>query len=257
MDMEFKSRFLELWNKYFDGAALPVVFYYTDNPRGATRVKTPAGHRCVIADISRVAAGRSLVFDADSLGCFGGRRYLGFSRELAPNFEHFLSRGLPGVVEGERYKKTPELVKDYLEALPAFEAPAPHILFKRWDQLEEDDVPEVVTFFDTPDVLSGLFTLANYDRRDLGGVYSPFGAGCATIVQYPYFERDAEIPRAVIGMLDVSARPCVRPGVITFAVPMKRFVTMVGNMEESFLSTGSWSMVRKRIASQKKSTAEH
>jgi len=256
MDMALKTRFLELWERYFGGAALPVVFYYTDNAEAGARVKTPTGHRCVIADISRAAAGRSLLFDTDSVGCFGGKRYLGFSRELALNFEYFLSTGLPGVVEGERYKKTPELVSTYMESIPAFDAPAPYIVFKRWDQLDEKDTPEVVIFFDTPDVLSGLFTLANYDRKGLDGVYSPFGAGCATIVRYPYFEKDAETPRGVLGMFDVSARPCVRPGTLTFAVPVKRFAEMVENMEESFLSTGSWSMVRKRIASERKSTAK-
>jgi hypothetical protein len=49
-------------------------------------------------------------------------------------------------------------------------------------------------------------------------------------------------------MFDVSARPCVAADVFTFAVPMNRFAEMVENMEESFLITGSWSKVRKRIA---------
>ncbi|MDR2017971.1 MAG: DUF169 domain-containing protein [Syntrophobacterales bacterium] len=252
MDMMLKAKFLNLWEEYFDGAALPVVFYYTDNGQAAGRVKTPVGHRCVIADLARVAAGRNLLFDFYSLGCFGGRHYLGFAQNWAPDFEHFLSTGLPGTVEGERYKKTPELVKTYMDSLPAFKAPARYIVFKRWDRLVDGDTPEVVIFFDTPDVLSGLFTLANYDQSGVDGVFSPFGAGCATIVQYPYFEKDADTPRGVLGMLDVSARPCVRPGVLTFAVPMEKFTAMVENMQESFLSTESWSKVRKRIATERK-----
>jgi len=30
-----------------------------------------------------------------------------------PHFEYFLSCGIPGKLEGERYKKSPELVKEF------------------------------------------------------------------------------------------------------------------------------------------------
>ena len=109
----------------------------------------------------------------------------------------------------------------------------------------------MVIFFARPDVLSGLFTLSNFDRADPYGVIAPFGAGCSTIVLYPYLEKDKENPRPVLGMLDVSARPCVPAEVVTFAVPMSRFATMVGNMEESFLTTDSWRKVKRRIARSK------
>ena len=106
----------------------------------------------------------------------------------------------------------------------------------------------MVIFFAAPDVFSGLFTLAGFDEADPNAVFSPFGAGCATIVQYPWLEKDADRPRAVLGMLDVSARPCVQPDTLTFAAPLKKFVRMVENMEESFLVTPSWKKVRRRIA---------
>ncbi len=35
--------------------------------------------RCVIGTLSGVRKGHSLCFDADSIGCFGGKKYLGFS----------------------------------------------------------------------------------------------------------------------------------------------------------------------------------
>jgi hypothetical protein len=50
-------------------------------------------------------------------------------------------------------------------------------------------------------------------------------------------------------MFDVSARPFVPAGTLSFAVPIKKFLTMVANMEESFLITQSWDKVRRRIAS--------
>ena len=45
-------------------------------------------------------------------------------------------------------------------------APYRYIVFKRWDKLEKDDNPDVIIFFATPDVLSGLFTLSNYDCQN-------------------------------------------------------------------------------------------
>ena len=110
--------------------------------------------------------GRSFRFNADSIECFGGRRYLGFAERLRPDFEYFLSCGIPGKMEGERYKKSPELVKEIVRKWPDFRAPAPFIVFKRWDNLEVEDKPEVVIFLARPDVLSGLFTLVNFDESN-------------------------------------------------------------------------------------------
>jgi len=248
MDMTLKERFRERWESYFDGAELPICFYYTDQEGRAEAAKPPAGHQCFIGALAKVRKGQSLCFDAKSIGCFGGKRYLGFSKRVMPNFEYFLSSGIPGTVEGERYKKSPEMVKQAMKILPQFAAPGRYIVFKRWDMLEESDEPAVVIFFAKADVLSGLFTLANYDEVEENGVITPFGAGCSTIVMYPYLERDADRPRAVLGMFDVSARPFVPKEMLTLAVPMKKFTRMVENMEESFLITPSWDKVRKRIA---------
>jgi len=252
MESQLKERFLKLWKKYFNNTALPVIFYYTDKAGDAERVKPPQDHRCVIADIARVRNGKSIYFDSTSPGCFGGRKYLGFAQTFMPNFEYLLSYGIPGELEGERYKKSPEIVKKVMKQMPQFVAPDRFIVFKRWDKIEERDNPAVVIFFATPDVLSGLFTLANFDEVEQGGVFAPFAAGCATIVTYPYLENMSQRPRCVLGMFDVSARPCVQPGLLSFAIPMTKFIRMVDNMDESFLITQSWTKVRKRITKTKK-----
>jgi hypothetical protein len=118
--------------------------------------------------------------------------------------------------------------------------------------LEKTDSPEVVIFFAQPDVLSGLFTLANFDEAEPNGVFAPFSAGCGSIVQYPYLEGRSRRPRGVIGMFDVSARPFVPGNVLTFSAPMNKFMQMIDNMEASFLITGSWQKVQKRIGSKAK-----
>ncbi len=248
MDMEIKERFEGLWQKYFNGAELPLAFYYRDEkPAGMYMPKPATGHRCMVGDLAKARGGKSVAFNAEVIGCGGGKRYLGFADTIMPEFEYFLSYGIPGKVEGERYKKSPELVRDIMKKLPTFTAPGRFIIFKRWDQLQEGDYPEAVIFFARPDVLSGLFTLANFDETDVNGVFSPFGAGCSTIVLYPYLENNSKKPRAVLGMFDVSARPCVPADIASFSVPIKKFMRMVANMEESFLITDSWRKVKRRI----------
>ncbi|HUV51545.1 MAG TPA: DUF169 domain-containing protein [Dehalococcoidia bacterium] len=247
MNTYVKNKFRVLWERYFDGAELPICFYYTDEEGHAELAMPNSMPRCVIGAISEVRKGRSLSFNVDSIGCPGGRRYLGFAEGLMPNFEFFLSCGIPGKMEGERYKKTPELVMEAMKYWPTFKAPARFAVFKRWDMIEESDSPEVIVFFAESDVLSGLFTLANFDEVDPNGVFAPFGSGCSTIVQYPYLEKNSDHPRGVIGMFDVSARPSVPQNTVTFSIPMNKFIRMIENIEESFLVTKSWAKVRKRI----------
>ncbi len=248
MDMTIKEKFSFLWQKYFKSSELPITFYYTNEEGHAELVKPGSVPRCVIGALSHVRKGQSLCFNADSIACFGGKRYLGFTDTIRPNFEYFLSCGIRGKLRGERYKKSPELVKQAMKYSPKFKAPGRFSVFKRWDKLENSDDPEVVIFFAKPDVLSGIFTLASFDQAEPNGILAPFGSGCSTIVQYPYLERDSEHPRGIIGMFDVSARPFVPWNTLTFSVPINKFVTMIENMEESFLITDSWKKVRKRIA---------
>jgi hypothetical protein len=248
MEATLRRRFANRWRQYFPGAELPITFYYTETPDRVDATPPQEAARCIICDLAPVRAGASRCFDVDTVRCGGGRRYLGFEQETQPNFPYFLSSGIPGEMEGERYKKSPELVEAYLESQPAFEAPGQFLIFKRWDHLDEEDDPAVVIFFAQPDVLSGLFTLVNFDEIDPQSVIAPFGSGCSSIVYHPYHQLDADRPRAVLGMFDVSARPCVPADTLTLAVPWPKFARMVDYMDESFLIARDWQKVRARIA---------
>ncbi|MGB7630075.1 MAG: DUF169 domain-containing protein [Candidatus Deferrimicrobium sp.] len=245
--MRLKEDFLDRWKKYFGGAELPITCWYTDDEGATDRAEPAKGHRCFIADLAKIRKGESLRFDVAAMGCSGGMRYLGFTQDVPPNFEHFLSCGIPGMLEGIRYKKSPELVKEFEARSPSFTAPARHIVFKRWDMLGNADDPQVAIFFAPPDVLSGLYTLAGFDEADLNAVFCPFSAGCGSIVKYPFLEKDTSHPRAVLGMFDVSARPFVPGSTLSFAIPMNKFAAMIDNMDESFLVTKSWETVRRRM----------
>ena len=246
MKTKLRDQFIVLWKKYFGDAELPIIFYYTTGDGGAERAEKPKGRSCLICELAKVRSGRSLVYNIDTLACGGARRYLGYTERMRPGFEYFLSCG-NDQMEGERYIRTPEMVKVFMKNQKTLPIEGKNIVFKRWDNLTLNDEPDVVIFFAGPDVLSGLFTLANFDQAEPNGTITPFGAGCGTIVHYPYLESMSERQRAVIGMFDPSARPCVPEDVLTFSVPMKRFEKMIGYMKESFLITETWTTVRNRI----------
>jgi uncharacterized protein (DUF169 family) len=249
MNTIFRNNFLTLWRKYFVSAELPITFEYTNELRSAEQVTADSITHCFIAQLSRVSNGESLAFGAKSFACAGGRYYTGFAQRLRSEIAEFLSCDAKG--EGERYKKNPEIAQKVIEQVPWKPAPTTYLLFKRWDKLEAEDNPEVVIFFAVPDVLSGLFTLAGYDEPDIhGAIITPFSSGCGSIVLHPHHEAESDHPRAVLGMFDVSARPHVPSGTLTFAVPMRKFERMVANMDESFLITESWRKILKRLSAK-------
>ena len=251
MQLKFRDQFLAKWKEHFAGAELPLTFQYTDNGIQAEPALPSGRERCFIHMLQHVRAGHSLRFFARSFACGGAKYYTGFTNHLRADINEFLSCG-EGEVKGERYKQSPELAALSLAQMPWYDAPAQHLVFKRWDKLDEHDEPEVVIFFATPDILAGLFTLAGFDEPNaLDNVISPFGSGCASIIQFPYAEVLAGRNRAVIGMFDVSARPWVNHRTLSFAVGMARFERMVNNMSESFLTTPAWAQVRKRIREDK------
>ena len=251
MDMGLKQDFIDRWSKYFPSAELPLTYFWSDGLHGATLMPRSDRWSCVIGELARVRKGESLAYAGEALGCGGSQRFFGFTGTLRPKFEYFLSCGIPGEMEGERYIKTPEAVKRWLGEPPPLQPAGSRIIFKRWDRVDEADDPEGVVFIAPPDVLSGLYTLAVFSSGGHDAVICPFGSGCSAIVYHPLMEQRKENPRAVLGMFDPSARPCVPAGTLSFAVPMKKFAAMVRDMDDSFLATPTWDAVRKRMADSK------
>jgi len=235
---------MDLWAKYFAGAPLPVAYYYTDEPAWEPVAKKGG---CFIPELMRAFNGEDLVFTRESIGCNGGVFYTGFGEMTMPNFNYFLSYGIEGKVKGERYKRTPEIVAAARGAMPAFTAPGRYLVVKRWDKLTEADNPDAVLFFATPDVLAGLFTLANYDEPGPTSVSAPFSSGCGTLFLWPMAEKLAGGKTSYMGMFDPSARPAVPADTLSFAVPFPRFQQLVSYMNESFLITRDWEKVKERL----------
>lgn len=247
MDINLKDKFLTLWAKFFDNADLPITFYFSDEEGGARLVEPVKNWNCLICDLAKVRKGESLAYNADSIICGGAKRYTGYNNEMNPSFRDFLSCGIEGKVKGERYKISPEIVDETQKNLALLPSKGKNLIFKRWDKLTITDNPDVIIFFAKPEILSGLFTLANFDQVDPQGVVTHFSPGCGSIIHYPYLEKDKENPKCVLGMFDPSARPCVPVNTLSFAIPMNKFIKMVAYMEESFLITPTWDKVKLRF----------
>jgi len=240
----------ESWKSFRETLGLkesPLGVYYTnDKPKGVTP-KTGI-HLCMIGILKKARKkGKTVYFDKSHFGCPGGGYYMGLLESPRPNIEYFLSCGIPGQMEGERYIKTPELAREYFRRMKPRSAPASYCVFKPIEQFQGEIKPEVVVFFVTPDILSGLFTLTNYSLETTDAVYTPFGSGCSAILTYPLKEVEKEKPRAILGMFDVSARPMVEKDVLTLAMPYSIFLKLLENVSDSFLQTESWKKVLQRI----------
>lgn len=195
-------------------------------------------------------------FDREHVGCLGGAFYLGFLKPQLEFIAHYVSSGIPGQWEGEHYLESPEITRTFFRVMDPRPAPARFCVFKPVSHFSGEEKPEVVTFFARPESIAGLNQLATFVTNDFEAVSSPFGAGCTNIVTWPlkYFSEGKL--RAVMGGWDPSDRKFLKTDEITFAVPYEMFRRMVIRWQESFLTTKTWSMVKKKIALSKKTWGE-
>ena len=212
---------------------------------------------CVIGNIWLARKRRTAAyFDREHFGCLGGAFYLGFLKPQLQFIAHYVSSGIPGVMEGERYLESPEAVTEFFTTVDPRQAPARYCVFKPVSQFTADEEPEVVIFFARPEVISGLNQLATFVTNDFEAVTSPFGAGCTNIVTWPLKYLSEGKLKAVIGGWDPSDRKFLKPDEITFAMPYEMYRRMVTRWKESFLTTKTWAMVKKKIAMSRKAWGE-
>ena len=247
-------------------------------PQGAIQFK--AGRwGCVVSVFATVAAkGRVGAFDRKTYGCWGGGVGLGFCNcyESFPGgiegFCRFLSQGnessedaqrvgeqfarwgdrhfADDFLHGERYLKTAQVTRRFLETLPMRDIPAQYVVVKPLDASDPDkDDIKSVTFFVDPEQFSALVVLANYTEPDLDNVAVPWGAGCQVMGIFAYRELERAHPRALVGLTDLSARLNVRASlgknVLSFTMPWPLFLSMEQNVEGSFLQRRTWGELQR------------
>jgi uncharacterized protein (DUF169 family) len=220
---------------------------------------------CVVAMLNGAAKGKTAVFDRKTFGCLGGGVGLGFGNvyeKFPGGIEHFLSTGnedfcktdfgkniaqkMPHLEHGEGYKKNPEVAKKFVDALPIIDVETEYIIFKPLEKLLGAETPKVVVFLANPDQLSALVVLANYARETNDNVIVPFGAGCQSIGIIPYRESKSELPKATIGLTDITVRAKCDKDILSFAVPYKMFLEMEDNVKGSFLEKQEWLKILER-----------
>jgi uncharacterized protein (DUF169 family) len=144
----------------------PVAVIFTDEKPEKAKQFKEGKWSCVMWMAANAARGRQAVFDRKTFGCWGGAVGLGFGNfyEKWPGgidlFYHFLSNGVeedekgkkfaemikPFVRDemydefmyGERYIKSPELVKKFVEILPITDIPAEYIVYKPLKDVDPD-----------------------------------------------------------------------------------------------------------------------
>jgi uncharacterized protein (DUF169 family) len=224
----------------------PVAVMWTDEmPEGAIHFQD-GKWGCVVALIKAASQGKIAAATEATTVCRGGRAGLGFSGYEHGQIEYFLSTGSEASPKCERYKKTPELARTFIDTIPRIQ-PGKCMVFKPLHMVSARELPQCVIFLVNVDQLSGLVTLANYDQPTQDNVAVRFASGCGQAVLYPLFAEEAKDKTCYIGMTDPSARKVIGRDQLSFSIPYSRFLEMEREAEGSFLTTDTWEIIKKRI----------
>ena len=230
---EFCSLFMEYFGKK---APLPIAVFYSEYPDKETK----AIPGCMFKQLHRAYKGETVSFCEDTLNCGGGKLYLGIG-PLPERVYNFVSKV-------EKYKRDPELTKASITLIDAKKEEKRFINFKRIDKLDSFEGCEGLIFFASPDVLSGLFTWANYDQEDINSVQSPWGSGCSSTITALVNENRKNGYHCFLGLFDVSARPFFKSEILSFSIPMSRFRVMQETLSECCVAgSPAWNKLKKRI----------
>ncbi len=208
---------------------------------------------CALGNIWRARRKNTAAyFSAERFGCPGATFWLGFNKPQAETIIHYVSTGIPDHMQGEHYCDSPDNLRRIFETVDPPPAPARYCVFKPISQFDEDEIPELVSFFTRPESLSGLHQLAAFVTNDPEVVASPWSAACGSLVVWPRRYLAAGTPKAVIGGWDPSARKYFKTDELSFTLPYDMFKTMLARYKDSFLTSKTWSVVGKKIDRSRK-----
>ncbi len=238
--------FQELKMKY-----LPVAIILTDDlPQEAVQLRpSKEAHGCSLTALRAAAKGETVYLSIETPGCPGMKSGMGFadSTNIPGGIEYFLSCGRgEGFPKGERLKKTPEVAKSYYDGLPKGVMDNKYIIFKPLEESDKDKA-SLVTFLVNPDQLSALVTLHSFETDSVDTAYMPMASGCSTIVKIPLAEMKKDNPRAIIGLVDIWARPLFDADILAFTVSHKEYERIESNAKDCFFQVETWEGVKERL----------
>ena len=125
--MNVKKFISEYREAFGEKTPLPIVFRYTNQPLAQT--EKIGG--CFFKGLQAVRQGQPIRLNAAVIGCMGGQFYTGFTEmpEYIPDFVSFK----------EKYKKTPEMVIDFIEKREVTKTDKKYLDFIRIDQVKSLD----------------------------------------------------------------------------------------------------------------------
>ena len=243
------------------------VFYTDDKPPGGSAPKamplptrekerendidwraTFAQFSCVMGHVLQARKlKKTAYFSAEQFGCPGCAFWLGFMKPQTETIIHYVSTGVPGQMEGERYCDSPDALRRIQTDIDPEPASGTYCVVKPLSLFTGGETPEQVVFFARPETLCGLHQLATFVTNDPEVVASPWGAACTNMITWPYKYQARGETRAVLGGWDPSARKFFGPDELTFTVPYDMFTKMYERFPESFLKTKTWATVQKKI----------
>jgi uncharacterized protein (DUF169 family) len=217
------------------------VIHTDDRPAGALSFE-PGKWACVITMFAAAARGKTVAFDRQTYGCSSGGVGLCLAgRRRAPGRRRSRPRAPGRAAARAAHIKTPALAQQFIDHLPRLSIAQQYVVLKPLGEVDQAcETPVLVVIFATADQVSALHFMANYARSGGEAVYLPWGAGCHTLHLWPYLELGKAEPRAVLGGTDMTARPHLDSGTLSFAIPWPLFCEMENNVPGSFMTDGDW-----------------
>ncbi|GHT78519.1 hypothetical protein FACS189464_2100 [Bacteroidia bacterium] len=234
--MEIETFISNYKEAFGENAELPVVFWYSDT----AIANTEKIGGCFFKGMKTVREGNALGLSVDNIGCGGGKFYTGFTDmpEHVPNF----------VSLKEKYKKTPEMMVDFVQKLGVSRTEKKYLNFVRIDKIKDLDDVEGIIFFANPDIISGLTAWAYFDNNADDAVAAIFGSGCSAMVTNAVIENERNGRRTFLGLFDISVRVHFEPNILGFMIPMCRFKEMYHTMRDCCLfDAHAWERIKERI----------
>ena len=111
-------------------AELPIAFWYSDRMGASTEKVTGCLFKCM----KQVRDGKIVSLSNETITCGGGKFYTGFTE---------MPERVPGFVSlKEKYKKTPEMVVDFVNELQISRTDKAYLHFARIDKIPSFDEVE-------------------------------------------------------------------------------------------------------------------
>ena len=226
---------------------LPIGMFLSENrPDDAIGFKSK-GNGCILPLIFSGTKGKSVAIDTDTTGWNCSAFYLGYQDWIFEGIECFLSDGVVNGREGERFIKTKEQAKSFVELYKPKTINHKATIFKPLSHFESGEEPEIVIFFVNPDELSALVYLLHYnspENEDI--IVTRFISGCGSIVTLPMKLKQEGKRQAVWGMHDISVRKRLPKELMTLTMPYELFIEISNSLDESFIITENWKAIKER-----------